>query len=201
MVPVIGVIEPGARAAVRASRSGKIGVIGTEATIASGAYTRERSSGCAPTRKSTRAPVRCWCRWSKKDGSITRSPSAPSPTISKASSAAESIRCCSDARTIRCCAGCSSACWGAECAGRFGVGHRRGGPRKRLAALDLARPRRGPAELFRHRDSGSVYPRGPRLLRSRGRVRRANRTLAGRSKCTVNLLSMHLPRTARIRVE
>ncbi|HVA78221.1 MAG TPA: glutamate racemase [Candidatus Binataceae bacterium] len=40
MVPVIGVIEPGARAAVRASRSGKIGVIGTEATIASGAYTR-----------------------------------------------------------------------------------------------------------------------------------------------------------------
>lgn len=39
-VPVIGVIEPGARAAARASRSGKIGVIGTEATIASGAYTR-----------------------------------------------------------------------------------------------------------------------------------------------------------------
>jgi glutamate racemase len=40
MVPVVGVIEPGARAAVTASRSGKIGVIGTEATIASGAYTR-----------------------------------------------------------------------------------------------------------------------------------------------------------------
>ena len=40
MVPVVGVIEPGARAAVKASRSGKIGVIGTEATIASGAYTR-----------------------------------------------------------------------------------------------------------------------------------------------------------------
>jgi glutamate racemase len=40
MVPVIGVIEPGARAAVKASRIGKIGVIGTEATIASGAYTR-----------------------------------------------------------------------------------------------------------------------------------------------------------------
>ena len=38
-VPVIGVIEPGARGAVSASRSGKIGVIGTEATIASGAYT------------------------------------------------------------------------------------------------------------------------------------------------------------------
>jgi glutamate racemase len=40
MVPVIGVIEPGARAAVKVSRSGRIGVIGTEATIASGAYTR-----------------------------------------------------------------------------------------------------------------------------------------------------------------
>ena len=39
-IPVIGVIEPGAIAAVKASRSGKIGVIGTEATIASGAYTR-----------------------------------------------------------------------------------------------------------------------------------------------------------------
>lgn len=39
-VPVAGVIEPGAQAAVRATRSGKIGVIGTEATIASGAYTR-----------------------------------------------------------------------------------------------------------------------------------------------------------------
>lgn len=40
MVPVVGVIEPGARAAVRASHRGRIGVIATEATIASGAYTR-----------------------------------------------------------------------------------------------------------------------------------------------------------------
>ena len=39
-VPVIGVIEPGARAAVRASVTGRIGVIGTAGTIASGAYTR-----------------------------------------------------------------------------------------------------------------------------------------------------------------
>ncbi len=37
-VPVIGVIEPGARAAVKATRSGTIGVIGTAGTIASGAY-------------------------------------------------------------------------------------------------------------------------------------------------------------------
>ena len=39
-VPVVGVIEPGARAAVRASGSGRIGVIGTQGTIASGAYER-----------------------------------------------------------------------------------------------------------------------------------------------------------------
>jgi glutamate racemase len=40
VVPVVGVIEPGARAAAEASVKGKIGVIGTEATIASGIYTR-----------------------------------------------------------------------------------------------------------------------------------------------------------------
>lgn len=39
-VPVLGVIEPGARAAVAATRSGRIGVIGTVGTIASGAYDR-----------------------------------------------------------------------------------------------------------------------------------------------------------------
>ena len=39
-VPVVGVIEPGARAAVRASVLGRIGVIGTAGTVASGAYER-----------------------------------------------------------------------------------------------------------------------------------------------------------------
>jgi glutamate racemase len=39
-VPVIGVVNPGARAAVAATRNGVIGVIGTEATIATGAYDR-----------------------------------------------------------------------------------------------------------------------------------------------------------------
>jgi glutamate racemase len=39
-VPVLGVIQPGARAAVAATRSGHIGVIGTVGTIASGAYQR-----------------------------------------------------------------------------------------------------------------------------------------------------------------
>ena len=39
-VPVLGVILPGARRAVEASGSGRIGVIGTRATVASEAYTR-----------------------------------------------------------------------------------------------------------------------------------------------------------------
>jgi len=38
--PVIGVIDPGARAAIRRSKNGRIGVIGTRATITSGAYTQ-----------------------------------------------------------------------------------------------------------------------------------------------------------------
>ena len=38
-IPVVGVIAPGATAAAHVSRNRKIGVIGTEATIASGAYT------------------------------------------------------------------------------------------------------------------------------------------------------------------
>lgn len=39
-VPVLGVVDPGVRAAVRATRNGRVGVIGTEATIASNAYRR-----------------------------------------------------------------------------------------------------------------------------------------------------------------
>lgn len=37
-VPVVGVVEPGARTAARTTRSGRVGVIGTTGTIASGAY-------------------------------------------------------------------------------------------------------------------------------------------------------------------
>src|SRR5277367_750407 len=43
-LPVLGVIEPGARAAVAATRNGKIGVLATNATIASGAYPRAVSA-------------------------------------------------------------------------------------------------------------------------------------------------------------
>lgn len=39
-IPIVGVIEPGARRAAAATRSGTVGVIGTEGTIASSAYAR-----------------------------------------------------------------------------------------------------------------------------------------------------------------
>jgi glutamate racemase len=39
-VPVVGVIEPAVRTAVRATRNGRVGLIGTVATIDSGAYQR-----------------------------------------------------------------------------------------------------------------------------------------------------------------
>jgi len=39
-IPITGVIEPGARAAVRASASRRIGVVGTQGTVSSGAYER-----------------------------------------------------------------------------------------------------------------------------------------------------------------
>src|SRR4029079_9272790 len=48
-VPVIGVVEPGAGAAVRATRSGHVGVIGTAGTIRSHAYAREIHAEAADT--------------------------------------------------------------------------------------------------------------------------------------------------------
>jgi glutamate racemase len=39
-IPVLGVIQPGAQAGVRATRSGRVGVLATAGTVASGAYER-----------------------------------------------------------------------------------------------------------------------------------------------------------------
>lgn len=39
-IPIIGVVKPGARAAIEATKNGKIGVVATEATINSGIYNR-----------------------------------------------------------------------------------------------------------------------------------------------------------------
>lgn len=43
-VPVVGVIRPGARAAAAITRNKRVGVIGTKATVMSGAYQRELKS-------------------------------------------------------------------------------------------------------------------------------------------------------------
>jgi glutamate racemase len=45
-IPVIGVINAGARTAVKATRNGKIGVIGTEATVNTGIYTEVMKKLC-----------------------------------------------------------------------------------------------------------------------------------------------------------
>ncbi len=39
-IPILGVIEPGAQAAVAATQSGEVGIVGTEATISSSSYTK-----------------------------------------------------------------------------------------------------------------------------------------------------------------
>jgi glutamate racemase len=54
-IPVVGVVNPGARAAIRATRTGIVGVIGTEATIATGAY--QRAMGSAVTLHAVSCPA------------------------------------------------------------------------------------------------------------------------------------------------
>ena len=54
-VPVIGVIEPGARAALQATRNGHVGVIGTRATIRSGAYEKTLHAADNNVRVSSRS--------------------------------------------------------------------------------------------------------------------------------------------------
>lgn len=54
-LPVIGVIEPGARAALQATRNQHVGVIGTRATIRSGAYEKALLSTDNHVRVSSRA--------------------------------------------------------------------------------------------------------------------------------------------------
>src|SRR5438094_4336388 len=54
-VPVIGVIKPGAQAALAATRNQHVGVIGTRATIKSGAYERELRALNPDVRISVRA--------------------------------------------------------------------------------------------------------------------------------------------------
>ena len=59
-VTVTGVIAPGAQAATAATRNNHIGVIGTRATIKSGAYERALRE-LNPNVRVIAGPVRCWC--------------------------------------------------------------------------------------------------------------------------------------------
>ena len=54
-IPVIGVIEPGARAALHATRNQHVGVIGTRATVRSGAYEKALRATDNNVRVSSRA--------------------------------------------------------------------------------------------------------------------------------------------------
>ena len=45
-LPILGVVDPAARAAARATRSGRIGLIGTQASIRTGAYERALAALC-----------------------------------------------------------------------------------------------------------------------------------------------------------
>ena len=54
-IPVVGVIDPGARTAVHVTRNGVVGLIGTEATVTSGAYDRAVAATGAPVVLRSRA--------------------------------------------------------------------------------------------------------------------------------------------------
>jgi glutamate racemase len=57
-IPVVGVVDPGVRAAIRSTETGVIGMIGTQATVASGAYERAvAATGADVTLCSAACPV------------------------------------------------------------------------------------------------------------------------------------------------
>jgi glutamate racemase len=54
-LPIVGVIEPGSRAAARSTRSGSVGVIGTQGTVNSRAYERAITQAAPDARITARA--------------------------------------------------------------------------------------------------------------------------------------------------
>ena len=78
-IPVFGVVGPAARAAAHVTANERVGLIGTKASIRSGAYERALAGlrpGVAVTARS------CWCPWWKTAASSPatswRKPSSPS---------------------------------------------------------------------------------------------------------------------------
>ena len=102
-VPVVGVIDPGARALVEVTETGRIGVIGTVGTIGSGAY--QRAIAAAGRRRIRRADLRLRARASSSSSSGASSPAIrsrcwPSGSWLRSSRPTSTV-CCSVARTTR----------------------------------------------------------------------------------------------------
>jgi len=57
-VPMVGLVEPGAAAAVRATRNGRVGLLATEATVRAGAYERAMKSMAPDVRVFSQAAPR-----------------------------------------------------------------------------------------------------------------------------------------------
>ena len=70
-VPIFGVITPGVLAALEKSKTQRIGIIGTNATIRSKAYSNGIIARCDTAKVFARA-CPSWCLWLKKGGSIIR---------------------------------------------------------------------------------------------------------------------------------
>lgn len=64
-LPIIGVVIPGARAAVEATTNGKVGVVGTEATVQSGMYTKV-IQGMNPKIEVIEKACPLLCHWLRK---------------------------------------------------------------------------------------------------------------------------------------
>ncbi len=66
-IPILGVVQPAANAAVKRTKTGKIGVIGTKATIRSGAY-ESAILALLPAAKLTTKACPLLVRWWRTDG-------------------------------------------------------------------------------------------------------------------------------------
>ena len=101
-LPLLSVLGPGARMATRVTRNGRIGVIATEATVESGAYERAIREASPDREVEIFSPVRCSCRWSKRERQIRRSPTLSPSNISPRCARKGLTLWCSDARIILC---------------------------------------------------------------------------------------------------
>ena len=174
-IPVIGVIEPGLRAAAARHASGRIGVIGTVGTIASGAYQRVGRRPSAGIDAHVRGVprlrrVRRGRRRRLRPGARARRTAARAGPRRR-----RSTPWCSAARTTRCSPVRSATSWaGTSCWSRAPTR-----PRSRCATCSAgrtvlaggaARPR-DPTHTFHHSGDVETFRTSGALPRARGRHR------------------------------